>query len=64
MILFVLRVIYLIYLMMNKCCITFIPSFYQTHVPVKTLKGLATSFYQSIKSVYHLNDSKKNDMNE
>ena len=40
----------------------FHPSFYQTHVPVKTLKGLATSFYQSIKSVYHLNDSKKNDM--
>ena len=40
----------------------FHPSFYQTHVPVKTLKGLATSFYQSIKSVYHLNGSKKNDM--
>ena len=40
----------------------FHPFFYQTHVPVKTLKGLATSFYQSIKSVYHLNDSKKNDM--
>ena len=40
----------------------FHPSFYKTHVPVKTLKGLATSFYQSIKSVYRLNDSKKNDM--
>ena len=40
----------------------FHPYFYQTHVPVKTLKGLATSFYQSIKSVYRLNDSKKNDM--
>ena len=40
----------------------FHPSFYKTHVPVKTLKGLATSFYQSIKSVYRLNDSKKTDM--
>lgn len=40
----------------------FHPSFYKAHVPVKTLKGLATSFYQSIKSVYRLNDSKKNDM--
>ena len=40
----------------------FHPNFYQTHVSVKTLKGLATSFYQSIKTVYHLNDSKKNDI--
>lgn len=40
----------------------FHPNFYQTHVQVKTLKGLATSFYQSIKTVYRLNDSKKNDI--
>ena len=40
----------------------FHPNFYQTHVSVKTLKGLATSFYQSIKTVYRLNDSKKNDI--
>ena len=40
----------------------FHPSFYKTHVQVKTLKGLATSFYQLIKTVYHLNDSKKNDI--
>lgn len=37
----------------------FHPNFYQTHVSVKTLKGLATSFYQSIKTVYRLNDSKR-----
>ena len=40
----------------------FHPNFYQTHVSAKTLKGLATSFYQSIKTVYRLNDSKKNDI--
>ena len=40
----------------------FHPNFYQTHVSVKTLKGLATNFYQSIKTVYRLNDSKKNDI--
>lgn len=40
----------------------FHPNFYQIHVSVKTLKGLATSFYQSIKTVYRLNDSKKNDI--
>ena len=40
----------------------FHPSFYKTHVQVKTLKGLATNFYQLIKTVYHLNDSKKNDI--
>lgn len=40
----------------------FHPYFYKTHVKVKTLKGLATNFYQSIKSVYRLNDSKKNDI--
>lgn len=40
----------------------FHPNFYQTHVSVKTLKGLTTSFYQSIKTVYRLNDSKKNDI--
>lgn len=40
----------------------FHPNFYQTHITVKTLKGLATSFYQSLKTVYRLNDSKKNDI--
>lgn len=54
---------YLFYLFNDEQMLYYFhPSFYQTHVPVKTLKGLATSFYQSIKSVYHLNDSKKNDM--
>lgn len=40
----------------------FHPNFYQTHVQVKTLKGLATSFYQSLKTVYRLNSAKKNDI--
>lgn len=40
----------------------FHPHFYQTHIQVKTLKGLATNFYQNIKTVYRLNDSKKNDI--
>lgn len=40
----------------------FHPNFYQTHIQVKTLKGLATSFYQSLKTVYRLNNSKKNDI--
>ena len=40
----------------------FHPKFYETHIKVKTLRGLATTFYQSINKVYPLNASKKNDM--
>lgn len=54
---------YLSYLFNDKQMLYYFhPSFYKTHVQVKTLKGLATNFYQLIKTVYHLNDSKKNDI--
>ena len=48
---------YLSYLFNDKQMLYYFhPSFYKTHVQVKTLKGLATNFYQLIKTVYHLND--------
>lgn len=54
---------YLSYLFNDKQMLYYFhPNFYKTHVQVKTLKGLATNFYQLIKTVYHLNDSKKNDI--
>ena len=54
---------YLSYLFNDKQMLYYFhPSFYKTHVQVKTLKGLSTNFYQLIKTVYHLNDSKKNDI--
>lgn len=43
---------YLSYLFNDKQMLYYFhPSFYKTHVQVKTLKGLATNFYQLIKTV-------------
>ena len=54
---------YLSYLFNDEQMIYYFhPKFYETHVKVKTLRGLATTFYQSINKVYQLNTSKKNDM--
>lgn len=55
---------YLSYLFNDKQFIYYFhPAFYQRHVQVKTMKGLASTFYSSIKKVYHhLDESKKNDM--
>lgn len=55
---------YLSYLFNDKQFIYYFhPAFYERHVSVKTMKGLASTFYSSIKKVYHhLDESKKNDM--